>query len=280
MAQMRLRGRPVHSIFDALGTDENGMTAALGLALVESSAMRRRFLAAVAPGVVLTEPVLIDLQRFDLLGRGFTDIELLAPAPTPEVHIIVEAKRGWAPPSKQQLARYDGRFAAKGARVQRLVVLTQNGAERVVLYQIGPWKPTPPATLVVIGWTHIVGQDEAAALEGVASERHRVAEFAAYVREVADMQDMTSNRVFVGSISRSPEAWTGFPMSPMDVIERGRYFFPATGGPWPKSPPNYIAFRYDGRLQAIHHVDAAVVIPSGVSSLPASPTSGAIRISY
>jgi hypothetical protein len=38
------------------------------------------------------------------------------------------------------------------------------------------------------------------------------------------------------------------------VNERRRYFFP-TEGHWPASPPNHIAFRYDGQLQSIHHVD-------------------------
>src|SRR5690606_2912614 len=33
-----------------------------------------------------------------------------------------------------------------------------------------------------------------------------------------------------------------------------RYFYPVEGGKWPE-PPNYIAFRFDGRLQSIHHVD-------------------------
>jgi hypothetical protein len=38
------------------------------------------------------------------------------------------------------------------------------------------------------------------------------------------------------------------------VTKRKRYFFP-TEGRWPRVPPNYIAFRYDGKLQSIHHVD-------------------------
>jgi len=31
------------------------------------------------------------------------------------------------------------------------------------------------------------------------------------------------------------------------------------GGTWPKEPPNYIAFRYAGKLQSIHHVEDSEV---------------------
>ena len=49
----------------------------------------------------------------------------------------------------------------------------------------------------------------------------------------------------------------------MEVLERlGRYFCPVGGanpGGWPKEPPNYLGFRYRGRLQAIHHVEGYAV---------------------
>ena len=55
------------------------MTASLGWALAHNAALLDRFVERVAPGVSLTEPPAIELQRHDRADGGFTDIELLAP---------------------------------------------------------------------------------------------------------------------------------------------------------------------------------------------------------
>lgn len=76
-------------------------------------------------------------------------------------------------------------------------------------------------------------------------------EFAAYLREILGMENTRSNMVYVVSLGGG-HAWN---VNFRDVVERQRrYFFPTEGGGWPE-PPNYIAFRYDGKLQSIHHVE-------------------------
>ena len=66
------------------------------------------------------------------------------------------------------------------------------------------------------------------------------------------METRFSNRTFVVSLGQgNPEGWG---ISWIDIVEKkGRYFFPVGRG-WPDPPTNYIAFRYGGRLQTIHHV--------------------------
>lgn len=39
------------------------------------------------------------------------------------------------------------------------------------------------------------------------------------------------------------------------VLEDRKYTHPYAAGGWPKLPPNYLAFRWDGRVQIIHHVE-------------------------
>jgi hypothetical protein len=51
----------------------------------------------------VSEPVVIELQRHESSDGGFTDIEIRAA----DVHVIVEAKRGWALPAEDQLRRYE-----------------------------------------------------------------------------------------------------------------------------------------------------------------------------
>ena len=90
MPDLVIHSRPVATLFDLLGHDENNMTAALGWGLAHSSAFLQGFVDRVASGVTVTERVVIELQSHDRDGGGLTDVELKAPG---QLHIIVEAKR-------------------------------------------------------------------------------------------------------------------------------------------------------------------------------------------
>jgi hypothetical protein len=69
------------------------------------------------------------------------------------------------------------------------------------------------------------------------------------------MRDIDSKQAYC--VSLSGETLEGSSMTWIDVVKIHRtYFYSAVGGGWPKTPPNYMAFRYQGRLQAIHHVDS------------------------
>ncbi|TDE14779.1 hypothetical protein [Dyadobacter psychrotolerans] len=69
------------------------------------------------------------------------------------------------------------------------------------------------------------------------------------------MQKIDSNKVDVvslgsGMVPESSLTW-------QDIVNKQmKYFHPVSGrGGWPKEPPNYIAFRYNGKLQGIHHIE-------------------------
>ena len=69
------------------------------------------------------------------------------------------------------------------------------------------------------------------------------------------MQDVSSNLVYVVSLGGEIED-TG--MSFRDVVvDYDIYFCPIGGGSgrWPKEPPNYLGFRFDGKLQQVRHVE-------------------------
>ena len=265
MAVLTRGHRGITSFFDLLGYDEQAMTDSFGLALHGSSTLLSTFLASTCDGALAGEPIEIGLQKFGSADRGFTDVEVLAS----NLHVIVEAKRWWDPPSPEQLERYQGRFLEvhPPRATQRLVILTQDGTDAVVNHRLGGWRPVPPAQLSIVSWSMVARLASDASHRGPKSERIIALEFARYVTEVAEMPDRMSNQVFVVSLSTRP--WATFPVSGVDVVrQHGVYFFPATGGPWPRRPPNYIAFRFEGELQAIHHVEGARVVDSGEELLP------------
>jgi hypothetical protein len=186
--------------------------------------------------------------------------------------VIVEAKRGWALPSSGQLRRYENRFAELPATHQAFVVLTQNGVGAIVETRLAGWQPPPPISVVVVGWSDLVRDAIDASRRGRPIERCVAGQLAAYLRGVADMRDTNTNSVHVVSLTR--QVWSGWPadLSPVDEVERHRvYHSPTTGGNFPKIVPNYIGFRYDGKLQSIHHVDDYAVVDSPFGLFPGAP---------
>jgi hypothetical protein len=70
------------------------------------------------------------------------------------------------------------------------------------------------------------------------------------------MQEKDSNWVYIVSLgSGKPKNWKS---SWQEIVNKNlKYFHPVGGNKsgWPSEPPNYIAFRYNGKLQSIHHID-------------------------
>jgi hypothetical protein len=82
------------------------------------------------------------------------------------------------------------------------------------------------------------------------------------------MQDQRDNMVYVVSLGTSAK-WS--PISPREIVlTHGKYFHPVGGGAggWPKEPPNYLGFRFDGRLQLICHVADVVVTTTFEGHVP------------
>jgi hypothetical protein len=94
---------------------------------------------------------------------------------------------------------------------------------------------------------------------GKFNEKHLLKDLLNYLGRVTTMQDIDSNWVYVVAVgSGTHHNWK---ISWIDMVEKRRRYFHAIGiKGCPKEPPNYIAFRYRGRLQSIHHIKAYKVI--------------------
>ena len=89
---------------------------------------------------------------------------------------------------------------------------------------------------------------------------------------MGDLRHIDSESVYVVSLSMSAMPGWAAAQTTIDLVEQqGRYFFPATGRSWPPTPPTYVAFRYRGRLQSIHHVDAYMTTQELSAFFPGAP---------
>lgn len=236
-------GLPVGTIFGLLGRDEDDMTYALGFVASRSHAFARRLLLKVAPDGFDT--ALDGTVRLQTIGndheQGRTDIEIeVASGQT----VVFEAKRGATLPSAAQLAKYVPRLKSKPAA---WLVAVTNTPEQHAAIALPPQVGGIPVKHLT--WRDVRVLARLARAGEANRNKHLLDEFVDYLGEILGMETARSNMVYVVSLG-SGAAWG---LSFKDVVEQRRYFYPVEGR-WP-APPNYIAFRHDGRLQAIHHVD-------------------------
>jgi hypothetical protein len=257
--ELRLGSRPVSTVYELLGVMENDLTYSLGWVLASSPCLMAAFTALAIPGSQAV-PVSVDLQKASDTG-GYTDIEISYDI----AHLIVEAKRGWVIPRQSQLAKYRSRLM--GNLEGSLLVISEATSAFAT-----PRLPTQVEGVPVryLAWRQVIEEaEQAAKATRNLAERRMLREFASYLKGAVRMQDLFSNWTYCVSVShRTPAGW---PISFRDVVDDGCYFHPYGISGWPKTPPNYIAFRWSGAVQRIHHIDSYTVVGQLQEEFPDLP---------
>jgi hypothetical protein len=258
--RLLLHGEEVESIFDLLGYDENGLTHALGLTLSENKELLRILANRISNREYKCDDCEVRLQEFGIKDRGFTDIELLIDK---SLFTIVEAKIGWSLPSQEQLDKYSSRFDEYKPYKTLLTVVSEcrkEYAERELR------KLDLKADISYLPWKEILSCIERAYVSSTVYQKRMLKHLETYFKKVITMQDRNSNRVFCVALGSGTPEYSE--LSWIDIVEKKkRYFYPVAKG-WPADPPNYIAFRYYGELQSIHHVDDYEIVTKMYEHLP------------
>jgi hypothetical protein len=258
VADLLLHGRPVATVFDLLGDKENDITYSLGWALANSDRLALDLLDDVLGSQGDTESPAISLQDF-VSGGGYTDVEIK----TPHRHLIVEAKRGWSLPSLAQLEKY----APQIERSQGVLLVIAEGSSE---FADSAGCPRQAAGVAVHyrSWQQVTALVAVVASSARGAERRLLEELVRYLRGLMSARDPRDNMAYVVSIGQDPLSWSDLTFR--EIVERGHYFHPVGGGRgrWPKEPPNYLGFRWNGCLQSIHHVDAYEVMTEPHRHIP------------
>jgi hypothetical protein len=255
--------RTVENYFDLLGGDEDAITAAIAWTLARSPTLLRALLENLAGYKGPLEDATLHFQRSERT-KGRTDLEILIPG---ALHLILEAKLGWELPTTHQLELYtkrDGFAASPGTRL--IATLSQADLRYADLYL--------PKAVNGIPVRHLARRElmklvtHAAASTRSLHEKQSLRELAHFLNKTMNRQTLDSNQVFVVSLSSNHlnPSWAGTTF--IDVVERHRRYFHPVGNGWPKTPPNYIAFRYGGELRSIHHIEHAEVIMDLAKTAP------------
>ena len=249
MAKIYLHSKKIESVFELLGNNENDITYSIGWALANSHTFLRAFVKLVITKASHPEKAIIYLQEFKQ-DSGITDIEIRGE----DFHIIVEAKRGWILPGNKQLNLYARRLTADNDQQNLIVAMSECSQEYASLHLP---KNIDGITVKHISWNEIARLAESVKNASHA-EKRLLEQLGVYLRRIVNMQNQLSNLVYLVSLgSGIPE---GCSISWIDIVEKkNRYFHPADKG-WPSSPPNYLGFRYYGKLQRIHHVESWKIV--------------------
>ena len=253
MADLYIFNDKIESIFQLLGQKENDISYSVGYAFSNCRSFLQKFLQHIRIKTPFDpDKIKIRLQTHEK-EKGFTDFEIIQDN---EFHIVVEAKRGWTFPSKDQLDKYATRptFVSSTAKDKRIIVFNESiPAFTKTHFGITAIKTIP---VEVVSWSDIQKIATSSKAIGRDTENRLLKELNIYLDKISSMQKIDSNWVYVVSLgSGIPDKWS---VSWQDIVKKhSKYFHPVGGskGGWPAEPPNYIAFRYGGKLQSIHHID-------------------------
>lgn len=247
-------GKPIGTIFNLLGRKEDDMTYALGFVASRSSRFAAALVTAVGGPSGKPRDGTVRLQEVDREGR--TDVEIEWPA---QFHAVFEAKRGPWLPTEEQLRKYVDRLRATAAAVQRLVTIT-NAPAKYASARLPPALDDIP--VVHLSWREVRQIARAARVDESNRNKTLLDEFDSYLKGILGMENARSNMVYVLSIGAGGDWGIGYKDA---VLNRGVYFDPVSR--YRSGLPNYLAFRYDGQLQAIHHVEGTTVFDNPRSVL-------------
>ena len=252
MSKLNLSKIDVSSVFQLLGENEDNISYSVAWLLSKSETLLNLLLTQLFGDIYFDiENTVIYLQKAE--GRnGRTDIEI---TDNDNFHIIIEAKKGWTLPSYDQLEKYSRRESFnvnKTVRHKAIVTLTECTHDYINLYF--EYKEIYGVEVKHLNWKDIYNFTKKATLTKKHSEKRWIAELKQYLGRIMTMQNIDSNLVYVVSLSSKKIGDTS--LSWKEIVTKKNSYFHPVGDGWPKEPLNYIAFRYDGKLQSIHHVDS------------------------
>ena len=248
--------RTANTIFDLLGSAEDDLTYALGWALAKTDGFAAALLADVL-GDDIGDVLSVSLQRFGA-DRGYTDVEVLAE----RGHLIIEAKKGWLLPDAVQLNRYSLR---PGGTI-RSCLLSVSACSSAYA---GRRLPVTASDVPVAhrSWGDLARLAADQAKTGPHASRRLLREVSSYLEGAARMQNVSSNWAYCVPLGRGQR--TGYQVDFLDIPTKHlRYHHPYGKGNWPKVPPNYMAFRWGGKVRQFHHVEAASVVDDAADAMP------------
>lgn len=252
MSELIAYKREVTNVFQLIGMLENDITKSIAWALCQCPEFMKRVISELLNIEIDPNKVRIVYQEFEK-DKGITDLEI---TDDDLFYIIIEAKRGWILPGEEQLTMYSERKSISQSRARYKAIVSMSECSNEYAKTYLPLKEVGGIPILHLSWKRIYEIADESRVNSSNAQKNLLIELKEYLGGIMTMQSKDSNWVYVVSVGTDhPKncklTWIDF------VEKRGRYFHPVGGGKkrWPKTPPNYIGFRYYGQLQSIHYIE-------------------------
>jgi hypothetical protein len=248
-------GAETPTVFDLLGRNEVDLTAALGWTLAQSPTLLDALSRHLGLDIVADEAA-VALEEADADGR--TDIELT----TSSTKVVIEAKQGWLVPDEEQLTKYRSRF---DGFQQGLLVSMSDSSERWASDQLPAAVDGIPVRHVA--WDTVRSAIQTSRKETRGRERLWLEEAEEYMGTATSKLPFGDQWVFCVVVSNTLFGAITF----RDYVLHERVYFHPFGGnnTWPKIPPNFLCFRWGGRVRQVNRVKRFEVVPQLSDRWPA-----------
>ncbi len=241
----------INNIFELMGDDENAISMSIAWALRQSNALLKIVVFNLLKIEELDEENLdIKIQTSEK-DKGITDIEI---TDYNHFHLIIEAKKRWVLPELTQLDMYAHRASFREESVAHVKALvTMSECSKTYADHYLPAHEIDEIPVVHVPYSDIHRSIDEVVKKVSHQEKHLLRNLQNYLERFINMQKQNSNEVLVVSLGRSKP--NGCELTWIDIVEKKGVYFHPVGQGWPKEPLNYIAFRYDGVLKSIHHIE-------------------------
>ena len=266
MGELYAYGSKVTSVFQLIGMLEDDITKSIAWALCNCPVFLKLIIEVVLNIYIDPSKVRIKYQESEK-DKGRTDLEL---TDDDLFYVIIEAKKGWILPGKDQLSLYSQRRSLVQSSAKHKVIMSMSECSDTYANSYLPIKQANGIPIMHLPWKRIYELAENSISESNNLQKNLLRELMKYLGGLMTMQTQESNWVFVVSLGTSkPEDCD---LTWIEIVQNNmKYFHPLGGNGWPKEPPNYIAFRYYGQLQSIHHIEDYVVTKKLHDEIPEMP---------
>ncbi|EZH66288.1 hypothetical protein DH09_10145 [Bacillaceae bacterium JMAK1] len=251
MVNLTSYGNPIDSFFELLGYNENAISSSTAFILSKSPKLLNYLLSDLIDVDTLNQDQInITIQKYEHKS-GITDIEIII---SDVAHIIIEAKRGWSLPAKDQLLKYANRDSFKYSLCKNRLLVTLSECTKTYASYNLPSNKEIGIDIKHMSWGDLYSfAVKTRSLTTSVYEKKLLTEYSQYLKGLITMQNINSNEVYVVSLSTSSPKDAS--ISWIDIVEKKKKYFHPMGKNWLNIPPNYIAFRYHGHLQSIHFIE-------------------------
>ncbi len=253
MGELIANGNQVTNVFQLIGTLENDISKSVAWALCQCPEFAKKVFDDLFGIDCNSDNIQITYQMSEK-NKGITDLEI---TDNSLFYVIIEAKRGWILPDADQLLLYYDRSRFTDSPAKNKAIVTMSECSIEYANEFLPFDKIQGIPVKHISWRRLYDLANESIRMSSNAQKRLLQELMDYFGGIMNTQQKTSNWVYV--VSLSSEIVEGSSLSYIDVVEKkGKYFHPF-GNNWPKEAVNYIAFRYNGQLQSIHHVDHYVI---------------------